>query len=941
MKNCSIESIQKNIFTTEGSIEEEFSGIPLSHSSKMIFSKNKNIKGNNNNKLEKSINSIKTKSIINEFKKLLSETQEATNNIKERSELFKKEYSTETNDYINNTSFKNQNISNSNITFTNENNKEIDNKNNEETEKLIIEDEVTRLKISNDILLKTNLDLKNKNNILESEIKHYKNNPVYKTPYTQYDSNLNNFIEELRNALDNTQMSNNELREVILKLQNSNEKLSDSNLELIRNYEITKEELEKVIKENSNLKGSIMLKEEKINELNFIIDDQKKSMNQMEEMLLTNEKKINYLKTVENSSKQTENDNEVIINNLKETIENLQKNGNNYDDDINKLNEKIYDYMELINEREKIIDNLNNEIQVKNNEIDDFNNKIKEKEKIINKYKVDSMKSKNDYQEILFDNEKLKAQIESFKLLLKDREKTIDSLKKSVSFLSKTFDNNLKLKIINKNEESSNVPKNKNEKNNKQIENLEFQIKKLKEENSELKNENKKYENEYNEYINQFEQNKYDYQLLYKKYKEQENIIENLKENFTKNRKDNELEELIKKNQQIMEKLKLIQEENENKKNELSILKKNYDRVNNILKEKEINEIKREIKEKEYKEENNSNIYIENNNSEKKNDEENNEDKNENINFNTESSNYIETKINTENLMKSNLETETIKKELNPNLIFSINKYKKIISFDLGSKKFNIIKPIDKTSTLKNNFWEVILNNNYSINCLNTEYGLFIIINNLIFFYESSSNSIYLFSELNYSHNKCSSILIKNDIYIISGENTLKCEKCNLENGIISNVPNVNYEKSFCGLCNIGNNYLYTIFGYNCICIEKLKLSSNYNNNISWEIVKYNYNEIKFTLQNFICFVDDYMNIVIFGGQDSQQNLNYNIYSFDIGYCEFSKKGKIDNSSLFNSLPLQITDNLFLAFDLNGNVHVYNREIDIHSVYEINDNFEE
>ena len=88
------------------------------------------MKGNNNNKLEKSINSIKTKSIINEFKKLLSETQEATNNIKERSELFKKEYLTENNDYINNTSFKNQNISNSNITFTNENNKEIDNKNN-------------------------------------------------------------------------------------------------------------------------------------------------------------------------------------------------------------------------------------------------------------------------------------------------------------------------------------------------------------------------------------------------------------------------------------------------------------------------------------------------------------------------------------------------------------------------------------------------------------------------------------------------------------------------------------------------------------------------------------------------------------------------------------------------------------------------------------------
>jgi hypothetical protein len=53
------------------------------------------------------------------------------------------------------------------------------------------------------------------------------------------------------------------------------------------------------------------------------------------------------------------------------------------------------------------------------------------------------------------------------------------------------------------------------------------------------------------------------------------------------------------------------------------------------------------------------------------------------------------------------------------------------------------------------------------------------------------------------------------------------------------------------------------------------------------------------------------------------------------GYCEFSKKGKTDNSSLFNSLLLHITDNLFLAFDLNGNIHFYNREINIHSVYEI------
>jgi chromosome segregation ATPase len=163
-------------------------------------------------------------------------------------------------------------------------------------------------------------------------------------------------------------MSNNELREIISKLQNSNEDLSEANMELIRNYELTKEELEKSINENSNLKGIILLKERKIEELNYTINEQKNSMNQMEEMLHNSEKKINYLQTIENSSKQTEKDNLDIISNLKEAIENIQKNGENYDKDIEKLNNKIYQLMDIINYREKEIANLNYKINTKDNE---------------------------------------------------------------------------------------------------------------------------------------------------------------------------------------------------------------------------------------------------------------------------------------------------------------------------------------------------------------------------------------------------------------------------------------------------------------------------------------------------------------------------------------------------------------------------------------------
>ena len=53
------------------------------------------MKKKKNNNSKNPINSLKTKAIISEFKKLLNETKEATDNIKERSELLNKELTTE------------------------------------------------------------------------------------------------------------------------------------------------------------------------------------------------------------------------------------------------------------------------------------------------------------------------------------------------------------------------------------------------------------------------------------------------------------------------------------------------------------------------------------------------------------------------------------------------------------------------------------------------------------------------------------------------------------------------------------------------------------------------------------------------------------------------------------------------------------------------------
>ena len=51
-----------------------------------------------------------------------------------------------------------------------------------------------RLKISNEVLIKANIDLKNKNKILTNEITQYKNSAIYTSPYSQFDQNVNKFI---------------------------------------------------------------------------------------------------------------------------------------------------------------------------------------------------------------------------------------------------------------------------------------------------------------------------------------------------------------------------------------------------------------------------------------------------------------------------------------------------------------------------------------------------------------------------------------------------------------------------------------------------------------------------------------------------------------------------------------------------------------------------
>ena len=552
-----------------------------------ILDKTKLTKNKKNPNLNKSINELKTKTILKEFKKLLQETEEATNSINKRNQTLNEEID----EFSNNTNYNNNKNFMTNLSLN-------DIKQSQDIASFVAEDEVTRLKISNQVLLKANLDLKNKNKILLNEINQYKNSAIYKSPYTQFDNNLNAFIQDLKNSLDNAQMSNNELQEIVKNVQESNEKLTNSNHDLIHNYEITKEEFEKVTKENSELKTRNDIKETKYNELNNKVNDMENTINDLQKDLLVKEKQIKYLQTVENSNKLTLKDNDEVILNLKKTIENLQKNTKGTDDNINELNMKIENLEEEINKKIKEINGLKIDIKNKEDELNEISKKIPEYEKIINENKTEIMKGKNDIQAEIFEKEKLKSEIESLNLYLKDREKTISSLKTSIAFLSKTFDNDLKSKsstnIFNPNNNEKKSLKDDKIVYENLIENLQNQIKKLKEKNTELEDEKNKYQINLNENFQQFEQIKYDYQLLFQKYKEQSSMIDNIKNEFMNKRQDKELLELIHQNQEITQKLKKMQEHNELKSKELELLKINYDRINRPIKIKNNNNLNME-----------------------------------------------------------------------------------------------------------------------------------------------------------------------------------------------------------------------------------------------------------------------------------------------------------------------------------------------------------
>ena len=152
----------------------------------------------------------------------------------------------------------NYNIQNNNI-ISSSNNLNTNNINptNTITNNLNLDNNLDLLKLQNQVLNKSNLDLKNYNRCLKIELNSYKklnrsalnNNPdntnsSNSIPLSQYDNNVSLYIDTLKTSLNTSQMSNMELNELLKGVQNKNNELQKQNKQF-------KEEIEKI---NSNTK---------------------------------------------------------------------------------------------------------------------------------------------------------------------------------------------------------------------------------------------------------------------------------------------------------------------------------------------------------------------------------------------------------------------------------------------------------------------------------------------------------------------------------------------------------------------------------------------------------------------------------------------------------------------------------------------------------------
>ena len=307
---------------------------------------------------------------------------------------------------------------------------------NSRTEAHLIKSEINKLKLSNQVLTRSNLDLKNGNKILELEINSYKMGGKIsrkEIPSTEYDTNLEKFIQNSKSTLLETINQNMNIIDEINLLQKNCQQINIQNINLLNEYnekikaiklrhrknaenEITYQQNEKASEElernNEILKGELEKRKIELSEL------------------LSKEENLNIINETNSKAK---NDNDELLFQLKATIEKLTANNENNNSNLSKGQNEINNLSIILISRKKeiiemidMINRLNNELSLIQREGTEISQRVESKEEIELQLKQKEEEVQKKYEVAYIDNENAKKEIA-------EKDSFIEVLKENIS----------------------------------------------------------------------------------------------------------------------------------------------------------------------------------------------------------------------------------------------------------------------------------------------------------------------------------------------------------------------------------------------------------------------------------------------------------------------------------------------------------------------------
>ena len=736
---------------------------------------------------------------------------------------------------------------------------------------------------------------------------------------------------------ESKEYSNNENK--VLKNYKSNPQLNTvrdnySNVNKCANF-IMQNKYDELYKEYFNMKTKYEISKTNMNILQKKLKQKNEYISQLKKILISNKHQISFLISLKDSNAKSLKDNETLINNLKLTIANLNtkiielKNklsqkiqSNLTNDEIKVENDTLKIYL---NDRDKTISTLKNSLSFLTQNLDSILH-ITENDKKLNEYNIEKLekylinmkelneninKKNKEIIDIKNDNEQLKKNIEDKNIQIKDLNIIIEQKNKEINDMQKLIleknNNNFskELKVI---KQSSFALYHKIKNNENKI-----VIKKIKKNQSESKNKNhfnkeKLFKNNkfriktnfdyFNDNDDDFIENepkktmKSLYNINYRKNKSNKNFNTIIGNNFFINRTTttnlNNIESKIDTERTL--KLHLYNTNDDDLKKNHSI--KPYNKNNKIKKQK-------------------SNLIL--------------------------STSTISLSQN-ENIKSI---TYPEKSASNFDFIYSLVNNSDLICFNLKQKKFDIRKINDNTKGIYTSYISYYRQNKLQPLLLNNQKYFYILMQKYIFYYDSSLNCINILTKAFSNHLNGKFIQIENSLYLISGNKNTQCELYSLiikENKLL---PSTNYPRINSGVCNINDEYIYIFFGQFCQnSIERLNIK-NLNYDEKWEIIQINefnaINDNNIYLNKFITFLDDYNNVIIFGGEDyNNEKSNKNIYGFNLYEKSLAIIGKIDSSAKYCNQYIKLDESIFAVFDENNGLHFFSKELDYHEIFNLN-----